>query len=149
MPCCPALVLVLSQLGTAPNFGAPKLHTHSHGMVLSLPPPSLWDLPHSHRSCPPPFSCPTSLLPLFHLFPSLAPSHRLPAACCSQPSTHTQSRSAALCICLCTRYRAPECLLTDGYYNYKMDMWGVGCVFFEIVSLFPLFPGACRNSEEG
>jgi len=28
-----------------------------------------------------------------------------------------------------------------GYYNYKMDMWGVGCVFFEIVSLFPLFPG--------
>jgi renal tumor antigen len=38
-------------------------------------------------------------------------------------------------------YRAPECLLTDGYYNYKMDMWGVGCVFFEIVSLYPLFPG--------
>jgi len=38
-------------------------------------------------------------------------------------------------------YRAPECLLTDGFYNYKMDMWGVGCVFFEIVSLFPLFPG--------
>jgi renal tumor antigen len=38
-------------------------------------------------------------------------------------------------------YRYPSCLLTDGYYNYKMDMWGVGCVFFEIVSLFPLFPG--------
>ncbi|KAG0576676.1 hypothetical protein KC19_5G098500 [Ceratodon purpureus] len=38
-------------------------------------------------------------------------------------------------------YRAPECLLTDGYYTYKMDMWGVGCVLFEIVSLFPLFPG--------
>ena len=28
-------------------------------------------------------------------------------------------------------YRAPECLLTDGFYNYKMDMWGVECVFFE------------------
>jgi len=39
-------------------------------------------------------------------------------------------------------YRAPECLLTDGYYNYKMDMWGVGCVFFELVALYPLFPGA-------
>jgi renal tumor antigen len=39
------------------------------------------------------------------------------------------------------RYRAPECLLTDGYYNYKMDMWGIGCVFFEVMSLFPLFPG--------
>jgi renal tumor antigen len=38
-------------------------------------------------------------------------------------------------------YRAPECLLTDGYYNYKMDLWGVGCVFFEMLSLFPLFPG--------
>jgi len=22
-----------------------------------------------------------------------------------------------------------------------MDIWGVGCVFFEITSLFPLFPG--------
>jgi renal tumor antigen len=22
-----------------------------------------------------------------------------------------------------------------------MDMWGVGCVIFEVVSLFPLFPG--------
>jgi serine/threonine protein kinase len=31
--------------------------------------------------------------------------------------------------------------LTDGYYNYKMDMWGVGCVMFEIVALYPLFPG--------
>lgn len=31
------------------------------------------------------------------------------------------------------RYRAPECLLTDGYYTYKMDIWSVGCVFFEIL----------------
>ena len=38
-------------------------------------------------------------------------------------------------------YRAPECLLTDGYYNFKMDIWGVGCVFFEMLSLLPLFPG--------
>jgi renal tumor antigen len=38
-------------------------------------------------------------------------------------------------------YRAPECLMTDGHYGYKMDIWGVGCVFFEILSLFPLFPG--------
>ncbi|CAG9332229.1 LF4_7 [Blepharisma stoltei] len=38
-------------------------------------------------------------------------------------------------------YRPPECLLTDGYYNYKMDIWGVGCVFFEVIALFPLFPG--------
>ncbi|KAG7246751.1 hypothetical protein CRUP_018789, partial [Coryphaenoides rupestris] len=30
-------------------------------------------------------------------------------------------------------YRAPECLLTDGYYSLKMDVWSVGCVFFEII----------------
>ena len=39
-------------------------------------------------------------------------------------------------------YRAPECLLTDGYYSYKMDLWSVGCVFFEVMSLYPLFPGS-------
>ena len=38
-------------------------------------------------------------------------------------------------------YRAPECLITDGYYGYKMDVWGLGCVFFEVLALFPLFPG--------
>jgi renal tumor antigen len=38
-------------------------------------------------------------------------------------------------------YRPPECLLTDGYYGPEMDLWGVGCVLFEIVALFPLFPG--------
>ena len=31
--------------------------------------------------------------------------------------------------------------MTDGHYGYKMDIWGVGCVFFEILSLYPLFPG--------
>ncbi|XP_020649282.3 MAPK/MAK/MRK overlapping kinase isoform X1 [Pogona vitticeps] len=39
-------------------------------------------------------------------------------------------------------YRAPECLLTDGYYNYKMDIWSAGCVFYEIASFHPLFPGS-------
>ncbi|EPY26036.1 renal tumor antigen [Strigomonas culicis] len=38
-------------------------------------------------------------------------------------------------------YRAPECLLTDGYYNYKMDIWSAGCVFFEMATLYPLFAG--------
>ncbi|XP_063097220.1 MAPK/MAK/MRK overlapping kinase isoform X8 [Cavia porcellus] len=38
-------------------------------------------------------------------------------------------------------YRAPECLLTDGFYTSKMDMWSAGCVFYEIASLQPLFPG--------
>lgn len=38
-------------------------------------------------------------------------------------------------------YRAPECLLTDGHYTYKMDIWSIGCVYAEILSLSPLFPG--------
>ncbi|NXU49437.1 MOK kinase, partial [Turnix velox] len=39
-------------------------------------------------------------------------------------------------------YRAPECLLTNGYYSYKIDMWSAGCVFYEISSFEPLFPGS-------
>lgn len=39
-------------------------------------------------------------------------------------------------------YRAPECLLTDGWYGAEMDLWGVGCVLFETLALFPLFPGS-------
>ena len=47
-------------------------------------------------------------------------------------------------------YRSPECLLTKGVYDYKvrhliitnqMDIWGVGCVMFEVLCLQPLFPG--------
>jgi len=38
-------------------------------------------------------------------------------------------------------YRAPECLLTDGFYDSKMDIWGLGCVFFELLTLRPLFAG--------
>jgi renal tumor antigen len=38
-------------------------------------------------------------------------------------------------------YRPPECLMTDGYYDYKMDVWGAGCVFFEVLALYPLFQG--------
>ena len=32
-------------------------------------------------------------------------------------------------------YRAPECLLTDGFYDYRMDMWSVGCVMYEVMRL--------------
>lgn len=39
-------------------------------------------------------------------------------------------------------YRPPECLMTDGFYDYKMDIWGAGCVFFEVFALYPLFQGA-------
>jgi serine/threonine protein kinase len=38
-------------------------------------------------------------------------------------------------------YRAPECLITDGFYGQAMDVWGAGCVLFELLALYPLFPG--------
>ncbi|CAE7405640.1 Mok, partial [Symbiodinium sp. KB8] len=44
-------------------------------------------------------------------------------------------------------YRAPECLLTDGYYGAEMDIWGIGCVFFELSALFPLFPGENEKDQ--
>ncbi|XP_030752347.1 MAPK/MAK/MRK overlapping kinase-like isoform X2 [Sitophilus oryzae] len=39
-------------------------------------------------------------------------------------------------------YRSPECLLTNGNYGPKMDVWAVGCVFYEMITLLPLFPGS-------
>jgi renal tumor antigen len=38
-------------------------------------------------------------------------------------------------------YRPPECLLTHGLYGPKMDVWAVGCVFYEILTLDALFMG--------
>eukprot|EP00970_Alexandrium_tamarense_P005319 scaffold858_cov193-Alexandrium_tamarense.AAC.17 len=38
-------------------------------------------------------------------------------------------------------YRPPECLLTCGRYGPEMDVWGVGCILFELTTLYPLFPG--------
>ncbi|KAF7989882.1 hypothetical protein HCN44_008556 [Aphidius gifuensis] len=38
-------------------------------------------------------------------------------------------------------YRSPECLLTTGYYGPKMDIWALGCVYYELLELKPLFPG--------
>jgi renal tumor antigen len=46
-------------------------------------------------------------------------------------------------------YRSPECIITlilgilsDGNYGYKMDIWGAGCVLYEILTKNPLFPGS-------
>lgn len=33
-------------------------------------------------------------------------------------------------------------MLTDGIYDYKMDIWAVGCVLYEMLTKNPLFPGS-------
>ena len=40
-------------------------------------------------------------------------------------------------------YRAPELLLGATEYSIAVDMWSVGCIFFELVQQTPLFP--CEN----
>lgn len=38
-------------------------------------------------------------------------------------------------------YRAPEVLLKSSHYSFPIDLWAVGVIFAELVSLRPLFPG--------
>ena len=38
-------------------------------------------------------------------------------------------------------YRAPELLLNCSEYTQAIDMWSVGCIFGEMVTREPLFPG--------
>ena len=37
--------------------------------------------------------------------------------------------------------------MTDGYYDSKMDIWGYGCVLFEMVSKYPLFNGSSELDQ--
>jgi cyclin-dependent kinase len=38
-------------------------------------------------------------------------------------------------------YRAPEILLGQKHYSTSVDMWSVGCIFAEMATMSPLFPG--------
>lgn len=44
-------------------------------------------------------------------------------------------------------YRPPECLLTCGMYGPEMDVWGAGCILFELTTLYPLFPGTNESDQ--
>lgn len=39
------------------------------------------------------------------------------------------------------KYRAPELLLGDRNYSIAVDIWSVGCIFFDLGFLNPLFDG--------
>lgn len=38
-------------------------------------------------------------------------------------------------------YRAPELLVGDTQYGPPVDVWAIGCVFAELLSGIPLWPG--------
>lgn len=44
-------------------------------------------------------------------------------------------------------YRPPDVLLGSTDYSTHIDMWGVGCIFYEMVCGKPLFPGTKVEDE--
>ena len=53
-----------------------------------------------------------------------------------------QQKGSEVCEYVTTRwYRAPEVLLNYDHTDYAMDIWSVGCIFAELISRKPLFPG--------
>ncbi|XP_022107264.1 cyclin-dependent kinase 17-like isoform X1 [Acanthaster planci] len=44
-------------------------------------------------------------------------------------------------------YRPPDVLLGSTEYSTSIDMWGVGCIYYEMVAGRPLFPGSTVEDE--
>ncbi|XP_046841591.1 cyclin-dependent kinase 17-like [Xenia sp. Carnegie-2017] len=44
-------------------------------------------------------------------------------------------------------YRPPDVLLGSTEYNMSIDMWGVGCIFFEMATGRPMFPGGTADEQ--
>ncbi|CAD5209284.1 unnamed protein product [Bursaphelenchus okinawaensis] len=44
-------------------------------------------------------------------------------------------------------YRAPELLLGTKYYSTEVDVWSVGCIFGEFLTLRPMFPGHSETDQ--
>ena len=44
-------------------------------------------------------------------------------------------------------YRAPDVLMGNRKYGTPIDVWSAGCIFFEMATGHPLFPGTKRNDQ--
>ncbi|XP_020600422.1 cyclin-dependent kinase 17-like [Orbicella faveolata] len=51
------------------------------------------------------------------------------------------------CMILICRYRPPDVLLGSTEYSTQIDMWGVGCIFFEMATGRPFFPGSTVEDQ--
>ena len=56
--------------------------------------------------------------------------------------TGGEDESGSLTSCVGTRwFRAPELLYGSTCYGLEVDLWSLGCIFAELLSLEPIFPG--------
>lgn len=61
-----------------------------------------------------------------------------------------KDESGALTSCVGTRwFRAPELLYGSTNYGLEIDLWSIGCIFAELLSLEPLFPGTSDIDQLG
>lgn len=44
-------------------------------------------------------------------------------------------------------YRAPELLLGTRHYDFSIDVWSLGCVFYEILTKRVLFKGESQIDQ--
>lgn len=44
-------------------------------------------------------------------------------------------------------YRAPDVLMGSKHYSTSVDMWSIGCIFAEMVTGRPLFPGVSERDQ--
>ncbi|ETO32077.1 hypothetical protein RFI_05040, partial [Reticulomyxa filosa] len=44
-------------------------------------------------------------------------------------------------------YRPPDVLLGSKHYNTSVDMWSIGCIFAEMLTGRPLFPGTSEKDQ--
>ncbi|KAE8712564.1 Cyclin-dependent kinase F-1 [Hibiscus syriacus] len=59
-------------------------------------------------------------------------------------------RNGALTSCVGTRwFRAPELLYGSTDYGLEVDLWSLGCIFSELLTLEPLFPGISDIDQLG
>lgn len=45
-------------------------------------------------------------------------------------------------------YRAPEVTLDNPNYDYKIDIWGLGCIFFEMISKDPFIVSSTEKNDD-
>ncbi|XP_073132380.1 cyclin-dependent kinase F-1 [Henckelia pumila] len=58
--------------------------------------------------------------------------------------------NGSLTSCVGTRwFRAPELLYGSTNYGLEIDLWSVGCIFSELLTLEPLFPGSSDIDQLG